>query len=68
MINMGLIMSILTYKYLKDAPPQLSYNTGRDLVFYILGYAVVGVIYYLNQYSVIMCMVFIGYFVLYCLV
>ena len=44
----------------------MNYKTGRDLVFYVIGYIAVGVIYYMNSYDVMIAALFIVYYFVYC--
>lgn len=64
-MNIGLIFGILIHKFYKNTHVKMNYITGRDLVFYVMGYALVGTLYYLNQYYVLMCLVIFAYFLVY---
>lgn len=64
-INIGLIFGILIRKFYKNTHLKMNYITGRDLVFYVMGYALVGALYYLNQYYVLMCLVIFAYFLVF---
>lgn len=64
-INIGLIFGIVIHQYFKNKKMSMSYVTGRDLVFYVMGYVIVGLTYYMNQYYVLMCLVIFAYYFVY---
>ena len=45
----------------------MNYKTGRDLVFYVIGYFAVGLVYYMNSYDVVIAALFIVYYFVYIL-
>jgi hypothetical protein len=45
----------------------MNYKTGRDLVFYVIGYIAVGLVYYMNSYDVVIAALFIVYYFVYIL-
>lgn len=65
MINISFIFGLLIKMFYFDSMIQMTYTTGRDLAFYVIGVALIGIIYFTNSYYVLICLVFFGYSLLY---
>ncbi len=63
-ISMSLIFGLLIYKYFYETPFELNYKISRDILFYIMGYVIIGAIYISNSYDTLMCLVFLAFFLM----